>query len=103
MLKLMYNTEFSEARLEGVGFGSANFEELFYEDKKFLEMMDENSKKVGKHYQLPLPLKNQKFPNNRYLAEKTVIPERKIHQEPKFFMGYIGFMDDLMKKGYAKR
>ena len=73
MLKLMYNTEFSEARLEGVGFGSANFEELFYEDKKFLEMMDENSKKVGKHYQLPLPLKNHKFPNNRYLAEKTVI------------------------------
>ena len=39
MLKLMYNTEFREARLEGVGIGSANFEELSYEDK-FLEMME---------------------------------------------------------------
>ena len=47
MLKLMYNTEFSEARLEGVGIGSANLEELSYENKKFLEMMDENTKKVG--------------------------------------------------------
>ena len=40
MLKLMRNTEFSETRLEGVGIGSANFEEFSYEDKKFLEMMD---------------------------------------------------------------
>ena len=65
LLKLMYNTEFSETRLEGVNIGSANFEELSYEDKKFLEMMHENSRKVGKHCQLPLPLKNhKKFSNN---------------------------------------
>ena len=38
MLKLMYNTEFSETRLEGVGTGSANFKEFSYGDKKFLEM-----------------------------------------------------------------
>ena len=70
MLKLMY-TEFCETRLEGVGIGSANFEEFSYEDKKFLEMMDEITKKVGRHYPLPLPLKNHgKFPNNSDLAEK---------------------------------
>ena len=34
MLKLMYNTEFSEGRLERVGIGSANLEELSYADKK---------------------------------------------------------------------
>ena len=59
MLKLMCNTKFSKARL-GVGIGSANFKEFSYENKKFLEMMDENTKKVGKYYQLPLPLKNPK-------------------------------------------
>ena len=32
MLKLMYNTEFSETRLEGVGTGSANLEEFSYEE-----------------------------------------------------------------------
>ena len=73
MLKLMYNTEFSETRLDGVGIGSANFKEFSYEDKKFLKMMDKNTKKMGRHYQLSLPLKNYgKFPNNRNLAEKRL-------------------------------
>ena len=105
MLKLMYNTEFSETRLEGVRTGSANFVELSYDDKKFLEMMDENTKKLGKHYQLPLPLKNhKKFSNNRYLAEKR--PQhlkRRFMKKPKCFMNYKGFMDDIIKKGYAEK
>ena len=68
MLKLMHNTEFSETKLKNVAIGSANFEEFSYEDK-FLEMMDENINKVGRHYQLPLPLKNHgKFPNNSNVA-----------------------------------
>ena len=57
MLKLMYSIDFSETRLEGVGIGSANLEEFSYDDKKFLEMMDQNTKKVGRHYELPLQLK----------------------------------------------
>ena len=41
-------------------------EEISFEDRKFLKMMDENSKKFGNHYQLPLPLKNKSmiFPDN---------------------------------------
>ena len=68
-------------------------------------MMDENTKKVGKHYQLPLPLKNhKKFPNNRYLAEKRVqCLKGRFTKSPKFFMNYKGFMDDLIKKGYAEK
>ena len=105
MLKLMYNTEFSETRLEAAGIGSANFEELSYEDKKFLEMMDENTEKVGKHYQLPLPLKNHKtFPNNRYLAEKKLqYLKGRFIKNPKYFVDYKGFMDDLIRKGYAEK
>ena len=82
----MYNTEFSETRLEAVGIGSANFEEFSYEDKKFLEIIDENTTKVGSHYQLPLPLKNHgKFPNNRYLAEKRIhYLKGKFIKNPKF-------------------
>ena len=47
MLKLMYNTEFSEKRLESVNTGSANFEEFSYEEKKFLEMMDKRTQRSG--------------------------------------------------------
>ena len=101
----MFNTEFSETRLKGVGIGSANFEELSYEDNKFLEMMDENTKKVGKHYQPPLPLKNhKKLPNNRYLAEKKLqYLKGRFIKNPKFFMDYKSFMADLIKKGYAEK
>ena len=84
---------------------SANFEELSYEDKKFLEMMDEKTKKVGKHYQLPLPMKNhKKFPNNRYLAEKRLqYLKGRFFRNLKFFMDYKCFMDDLITKGYAEK
>ena len=58
MLKLIYNTKFSVTRLENVGVGSPNFEKLPYLYKKCLEMTDEITKKVGKHYPLPLPLKS---------------------------------------------
>ena len=97
MLKLMYNTELS--------IGSASLQVLFYEDKNFLEMMDENTKKVGKHYQLPLLLKDHnKFPNNRYLAEKRLQRLKgRFIKNPKFFMDYKGSMDDLIKKGYAEK
>ena len=105
MLKLMYSTELIEKRLESFGIGSANFEELSYEDKSFLEMMDENTKKMGKQYQLPLPLKNHKnFPNNRHLAEKRLqyLKERFI-KNLKFLMDYKGFVDDLIKKCYVEK
>ena len=68
-------------------------------------MINENKKKVRKHYQLPLPLKNhKKFPNNRFLAEKRLRDLKgRFIKNPEIFMDYEGFMDDLMKKGYAEK
>ena len=44
------------------------------EDKKFLNVMKENTALVNGHYQIPLPLKDPdvKFPNNRKQAEKRL-------------------------------
>ena len=72
MLQRIYNQEFSETELAFMeGIGKTDIEEISFEDREFLKMMNENSRKVGKHYELPLPLKNPattKLPNNRYLA-----------------------------------
>ena len=40
-------------------------EEILFEDREFLKMMNESSRKVGKH-ELPLPMKSPatKLPNN---------------------------------------
>ena len=83
---------------------SANLAELFYEDKKFLEMMNENTKKVGKQYQLRLPPKNhKKFPNNRYLTKRRLqYLKGRLIKNPKLFMEYKAFVDDFNKKGFQR-
>ena len=51
MLENIYNTEFCESRL---GFGievSNNMEDFSFEDQKTLKLMDEKSRKVGKHFE----------------------------------------------------
>ena len=74
ILEKIYNTEFYESRL---GFGieaSSNMEDISFEDQKFLKLMDEKLRKVGEHFDIPLPLKNRlaKLPNNRNMAEKRL-------------------------------
>ena len=53
----MYNAGFIEAIIGTSG----NIEEMSYEDQKFLKLMDENARKIGKHYQLPLPFRDKMF------------------------------------------
>ena len=69
MLQEMYNADFIEAIIGTSG----NIEEMSYEDQKFLKLMDDNARKIGKH-QLSLLLRNKTniFPNNRKVAEKRL-------------------------------
>ena len=86
MLQIMYSQESKLAFMEGIG--KTDIEEISFEDREFLKM-NENSRKVGKHYELPLPLKNPvtKLPNNRYLAEKRLlILKKRFLKDPDFFL-----------------
>ena len=68
--------------------------------------MDENSSKVGNHYQLPLSLKNESmiFPDNRHLAEKRLhCLKKRFLRNPKFFADYRKFIGVLLVKGYARK
>ena len=73
----MYNQEFNKTKLAFMeGVGKTDIEEISFEDRDFLKMINENSRKFGEHYELPLPFKNPattKLPNNRYLAEKRYL------------------------------
>ena len=53
---------------------SQDLEEISTEGRRFLDLIDTETKKTGKHYQLPLPLKNStlSLPNNRKAAEKRL-------------------------------
>ena len=106
MLENMYNTEFCESRL-GLGIeASNNMEDTSFEDQKFLKLMDEKSRKVREHFEIPLPLKDRsvKLPNNRNMAEKRLhCLKSRFIRNPEFFADYKGFIEDLLIKGYAKK
>ena len=82
MLQRMYNQEFNESKVAFMeGLCKTDIGEIPFEDRGFLKMMNKNPRKVGKHYELPLPLKNPaitKLSNNRYLAEKRLLNLTKI-------------------------
>ena len=68
------------------------FQELSYEDKKFIKMMNEENVKKGRHYQTPLPFRSKEvhFPNNKRLGENRVVgKKRRILRDNQFAMHYI--------------
>ena len=80
MLQRMYNQEFNESKVAFMErIGRTDIENFSFEDRKFLKMMNKNSRKVGKHYKLPSPLRNPatNLSNNRYLAEKRLLSLKK--------------------------
>ena len=108
MLQRMYNQEFNESKLAFMeGIGKTDIEEISFEDREFLKMMNENSRKVGKHYELPLPLKNPavtKIPNNSYLAETRLLSlKKRFFKDPDFFSDYKRFVEELIDKGYPSK
>ena len=106
MLEKIYNTEFYESRL---GFGieaSPNMKDISFEDQKFLKLMDEKLRKVGEHFDIPLPLKNRlaKLPNNRNMAEKRLhCLKSRFIRNPEFFADYKGLIEDFLIIGFAKK
>ena len=78
--------------------------EVSYEDKKFIKIIDEETVKIGRHYQMLLPFRSKEvhFPNNRRLGESRLVGiKRRMLRDKQFAMYYKGFMEELLLKEYA--
>ena len=53
----MYMTDFNKPCLKDADSVTKGLKEIYY-DKRFLKIMQKEISKVGKHHQLPLPLRN---------------------------------------------
>ena len=94
----MYQVEFVENLKESKG--------LSVEDKKFLNIMECNAQKEGKHHLLPLPLRNEPsdLPNNKSVAMQRIQPlKRKFQKDLHFHTEYTKFMNNLLEKGAARK
>ena len=71
-------TDFSEPCLKDADPVTKGLKEI-YEDKRFFKIMQKKKAKVGKHHQLPLPLRNNNMslPNNQNMVEKRLMHLKK--------------------------
>ena len=57
-MQRMYQLDLIEPRTKFKDLITSNLDEIFYEDKKFLKIMEDQVVKVGNHYETLSPLKN---------------------------------------------
>ena len=70
-----------------------------------MKLIDDQTVKVGNHYQTPLPLRNpvMKMPNNRKMTKKRAqYLKKRFEKDSKYFCHYKEFMEEILSKGYAK-
>ena len=54
LFKKLYEADFTETNTKALPQVSQDLEKISTEDRIFLDLMDTETKKIGKHYQLPL-------------------------------------------------
>ena len=104
MLMKLYIQYFVEAKTAKDEICDA-LQKVLFEDKKFIKIMREETVKIGRHYQTPLPFRGKEthFPNNRRLAESSLVGiKRRMLRDKQFAMHYKGFMEELLFKGYVR-
>ncbi|XP_066913533.1 uncharacterized protein [Clytia hemisphaerica] len=83
----------------------SDFEVFSQDDLHFLEIV-ESSEFIDGHYHVPLPFrnKNQSFPDNFPQALKRMDSlKRKFQSSAQFHSDYVGFMKNIIEKGYAQQ
>ena len=79
---------------------------LSLKDRKFLSMVERETKVVDGHYQVPLPFRCNDVivPNNKEQAIKRANwQKRKMLRDSKYRSDYVGFVNGIIAKGYAQR
>ena len=104
MLMKLYMQDFVEPKTTQDEVCDA-FQEVSYKDKKFIKIMNEETVKIGRDYQTPLPFRSKEvhFPNNRRLAESRLFGiKREMLRDKQFAMHCKGFIEEILLKGYAR-
>ena len=80
---------------------------LSHDDRKFIQKVKDGiHQRVDGHYELPLPLRDErmKLPNNKELAQSRLKKLKgRLANDKAYRNDYQGFMDEVIKKGYAER
>ena len=106
LLKKLYEADFTEKNTKAISQVPQDLEETSTEYRRFLDLMDTETRKIVNHYQLPLTFKNSTFslPNNRKVAQPRLTSlKNRFLRDSKYWSDYKLFIQDLLTKGYAKK
>lgn len=99
MITMMYNENFMDKEdIEEKG--------MSIEDRKWLTIVQDNTKKIGGHYEIPLPFKKPdlELPNNYPMAlYRANSLKRKLCKDNKLFNDYKLCIDNLVKSKFVSR
>lgn len=77
-----------------------------YNDRKFLKQLEDGVHKSDKHYEMPLPFREETFrlPNNKALALTRLRQlQRKFSKDSKYKEDYVTFMQNIIECGHAEK
>ena len=106
MLDRMYYSDFCECNHLQMKSLLGNIEDIFRDDRKFLDILETGTKRDGAHYEVPLPFRNIgiQLHNNRNQAVKRMHHlKTRFIKDPQFFEEYKRQMGELVSKCYAKK
>ena len=108
MVLQMYEADFNEptSEMKCVSVERKNISALSQDDRKFLDIMNNESRFVNGHHHLPLPFRLQDIhmPNNRSQALQRIQGiKRRFARDQIFREDYIKFMQDIIDKGYMRK
>ena len=96
----MYNHQFTESQHKV----NRENDGISQEDLKFMQVIDNGTRFIDGHYEIPLPLRddNVRFKSNRLQAKKRfTYLQRKMSMNHQFKNDYMKFIKELMSKGYG--
>ena len=98
MMLRMYDHDFSELK--------SNPSCMSQEDKRFMTMLQSESKFIDGHYEVPLPFRHEDvtMPSNRNQAvQRMKTIKRRFEADEIYRRDYTKFMSDIIAKGYARK
>ena len=101
----MCQMEFNQSSAKVYDVITQKLEDISYEDKKSLKLMDVQTVKLDNHYQTPLPLRTpvMKLSNNRKMVKRRAqYFKKRFEKNSKYFFQCKELMQEILSKGYAK-
>ena len=103
IFKTMYSNDFNEPDATAAVVTTNSVDEISFEDRKFVNIVENKTSKKDYHYVVSSPFRDGRLimPNNRgQTIKRPMLIRQRLLKDQNFFGDYKKFMENLLVKGY---